>query len=369
VSDPDEDEDDQAYQHELRNLSYLTHLEHRNIVELLCSYTYRGRHNFVFPVADFGDLAKLLKMQDRPKQFSADETFVLALAELSSALNAVHNFTAKVLGLRLTGCHHDLAPRNILVNGSSLLLADFGLSRLKDIAQNSSTSFKETRGHYIAPECQGLDGTFQAHRITRKSDIWSFGCILAEVLTYMTLGADGVRDFERERKYETENYLGHRFHRGPNKPSPGVNFWLEKLAHCVQKPLKRFVSLIKRMLSVSPEERPDSGQVLSMLQHIAVDVRIEPIDDLYQEICQTSADIEATVEHRRFRSWSWAFQTLIRQSFDTETPDLSLSDTEFCFTETMDTLTSKKSEFLEILRGSQDLRQPKYVSLKWRNTV
>jgi len=49
------------YKDELHNLTLLYHLEHPNILELFGSYTYRGKHNLLFPLAGRGNLAKLLR--------------------------------------------------------------------------------------------------------------------------------------------------------------------------------------------------------------------------------------------------------------------------------------------------------------------
>jgi serine/threonine protein kinase len=155
---PQNKSDKTAYERELRNLSLLSHLKHPNIIELFCCYSYRGFHNLIFPMVDFGDLRKLLKAEERPIQFT-DTALILAITDFSSALDAMHNFFAKAVDIQLTGCHHDLAPRNILVHKDSLLLADFGLSKFKDITQDSPTQFKGSRGFYIAPECQDVDGT------------------------------------------------------------------------------------------------------------------------------------------------------------------------------------------------------------------
>lgn len=350
----------------------LRHLHHPNIVELLCVYDYRGRHHFIFPAAELGDLSKLLKMQERPREFLQDRDFVIALEGLASALNELHNFTSDLLDLRLTGRHHDLAPRNILVDSRRFLLADFGLSRLRDLEEdNASTSFKETRGYYIAPECQDFDGDFQSYRITNKSDIWSFGCILMEVLTYMAFGSSGVQMFQAERRYERPQFVSYRFHRGRDRGSPVVEAWLRKLDdHFQSRPLKRFAALVQRILSINPELRPDSALVHKALQYISIDIRIEPINALYAEIEKVCSDIEAVIEHRRFRSWSWAIRTQVDRIFDSLLAETTAPWTNiFDFAKVAGVLDSVHKELEESssLPGS-DFRPPSFVSLKWHNT-
>lgn len=38
------------YEAELRNLSILNHLKHPNIIEVLSAFTYRTKHNLIFPL-------------------------------------------------------------------------------------------------------------------------------------------------------------------------------------------------------------------------------------------------------------------------------------------------------------------------------
>ena len=303
------------YLRELHNLSLLTQIKHPNIVELLCIYSYQDLHTFVFPAADHGDLEKLLEMPERPAQFNADEVFFVSLAELASALDAVHNFFVDMLDIRLTGYHHDLAPRNILVDGSSFLLADFGLSTFKDRTEKSSTSFKNNRGFYIAPECQDLEGKLQTFRINQSSDIWSFGCILMEVFVYMKHGVQGVEEFEEARTYETPEFISRRYHNGPNRSSPAVVRWIEELGINALKHEKRLLHLISTILSIKPQDRPKSGQVLSLVQLVAIEALSKATENEFVENAETGDDLEAFIELKRFRSWAWAFEQTAEPRF------------------------------------------------------
>ncbi|KAK2836993.1 hypothetical protein FQN49_006513, partial [Arthroderma sp. PD_2] len=168
------------YEAELYNLSLLNQLQHPNIIELLGSYTYRDKHNFVFPCIHGGDLAQLLREPHRREAFRFNRAFYVALSELSSAIEVLHYFTASDLDLKLIGCHRDLKPSNILVDGGHFMLADFGLSRFTPISDDSKSIFGHAQGSYLAPECQNIED-FSMFPVGRSSDIWSFGCIIAEI--------------------------------------------------------------------------------------------------------------------------------------------------------------------------------------------
>ena len=128
-------------------------------------------------------------MPERPVYFMTDEFFVFAFSSVwqhwpqNAGCDAY--FFADLLDLHLTDSHHDLAHSNILVDGTPLLLADFGLSHFKDPAEQSSTCFETNRLYYIALECQDLEGKRQPGRMDQASDIWSFACTLREVYEHV----------------------------------------------------------------------------------------------------------------------------------------------------------------------------------------
>jgi serine/threonine protein kinase len=79
--------------------------------------------------------------------------------------------------------HRDLKPHNLLIsaNGQQLKLADFGLARLSGLPNGPYTSEVVTLW-YRAPEL--LMG---GNRYSAAVDLWSVGCIFAEMATGMPL--------------------------------------------------------------------------------------------------------------------------------------------------------------------------------------
>ena len=121
------------------------------------------------------DLHRLLTSRPLEKQF-----IQYFLYQIMRGLKYVHS--AGVV-------HRDLKPSNILVNENcDLKICDFGLARIQD---PQMTGYVSTR-YYRAPE---IMLTWQKYDV--EVDIWSAGCIFAEMLEGKPLfpGKDHVNQF------------------------------------------------------------------------------------------------------------------------------------------------------------------------------
>lgn len=330
----------------MENLALLTFLKHPNIVQLYCSYMYRDTYNLIFAVADGGSLDNFLK-QDQDATGLTGTQLLLALAGLADAINSTHNFTSEAIDISLSGCHHDLAPRNILLHSGTLLLADFGLSTFRNVDEDSLTMFKEVRGSYVAPECQDIDnGQVQSGQVSRASDIWSFGCILMEVLIHMMQGPAGVEHFRNGRNSQvTPEIDWFRFHRGRGEPNPEVNSWLDRLQMTGPPFSLRLVDLIREMLSMDPSERPRSKRVLELLRGIAILSLADAVKASLGGTSRADPGTERTLGHLRFETWLVAFKQLL----DDVTND-SQSDVDFAFPVVVEAL----QEILRILENREE---------------
>ncbi len=347
-----------GYLQEENNLHILCRLKHPNIVRLISSYKFRGKINFLFPQAQGGSLHELLRTKDRPRQFETDSSFLLALCHLASAIATVHSFTIKELNLSMIGCHHDLKPRNILVHEDNFLLSDFGLARLKSATQSSKSDFTFGPAWYLAPECEDYEDDYEKHTISRPSDIWSFGCILLESLTYLLEGGTGVVDFEKKRKVRLGNVTTYAFHAGPSSVNPGVVAWmlrLEDIASKTSPHLTSLVDLVKRMLAIEPTQRPSASETMLSLQRTYLAMSFQQLCDSFRCGYLAHDNYELKAEYERFQIWGSLSGLVLVSGDESDSSSLRRSSPQMAFEDATDQFRVMQERLDDLLNlGSQE---------------
>ncbi len=77
-------------------------------------------------------------------------------------------------------CHRDIKPSNILINAHQAKLCDFGSAKVLAAGQKNIAYICSR--YYRAPEL-----LFGATFYTQQVDIWSLGCVIAEMMTNRSL--------------------------------------------------------------------------------------------------------------------------------------------------------------------------------------
>jgi len=151
----------------LREIKLLRHLQHENIVKIKDILPPPSLENFkdmyiLYELMDT-DLHQII----RSSQPLSDEHGQFFIYQLLRGLKYIHS--ANVL-------HRDLKPSNILLNANcDLRICDFGLARTSS-EKEYMTEYVVTRW-YRAPEL-----LLSCAEYTAAIDIWSCGCIFAELL-------------------------------------------------------------------------------------------------------------------------------------------------------------------------------------------
>eukprot|EP01012_Entosiphon_sulcatum_P003164 TRINITY_DN10905_c1_g1_i1.p1 TRINITY_DN10905_c1_g1~~TRINITY_DN10905_c1_g1_i1.p1 ORF type:complete len:411 (-),score=118.62 TRINITY_DN10905_c1_g1_i1:329-1561(-) len=151
----------------VREVYLLKHFNHENIIALTDIIEPKQPEHFseVYIACDLmdTDLHHIIRSQ----QQLTEQHLQFFLYQLLRGLKAIHS--AGVL-------HRDLKPSNIVVNANcDLKICDFGLAREQDL-ENEMTDYVATRW-YRAPEL-----LMQSKGYTGTIDMWSVGCIFAEML-------------------------------------------------------------------------------------------------------------------------------------------------------------------------------------------
>nr|CAD1834284.1 unnamed protein product [Ananas comosus var. bracteatus] len=273
----------------LREIKLLRLLRHPDIVEIKHIMLPPSRRDFkdiyvVFELME-SDLHQVIKANDDLTK----EHYQFFLYQLLRALKYIH--TANVY-------HRDLKPKNILANANcKLKICDFGLAR---VAFNDTpttifwTDYVATRW-YRAPE---LCGSFFS-KYTPAIDIWSIGCIFAEVLTgkplfpgknvvhqldLMTdlLGTPSLDTISRVRNEKARRYLSSM---RKKQPIP----FSQKFPNADPLALK----LLERLLAFDPKDRPTAEEALA-------DPYFKGLAKVEREpSCQPIAKMEFEFERRR----------------------------------------------------------------------
>ncbi|NWU34212.1 LCK kinase, partial [Hylia prasina] len=134
--------------------------------------------------------------------------------------------------------HRDLRAANILVSDALCCkIADFGLARLIEDNEYTAREGAKFPIKWTAPEAINY-GTF-----TIKSDVWSFGILLTEIVTYGRIPYPGMTNPEVIQNLE----------RGYRMPQPD---------NCPAE----LYELMRQCWKESPEERPTFEFMKSVLE-------------------------------------------------------------------------------------------------------
>lgn len=263
----------------LRELKLLRHFRgHKNIV---CLYDmdivdpYNFSEVYLYEELLDCDLHQIIRSQ----QGLTDQHYQSFIYQILVGLKYIHS--ANVL-------HRDLKPGNLLVNADcEIKICDFGLARGGSSGNSEDgfmTEYVATRW-YRAPE---IMLSFRSY--TTAIDVWSIGCILAELLGGVPFfkGTDYVNQLctiieilgtpSEETIQRISSTRAQEFIRGMKKYD-GISF---KVLFPQANPLA--LDLLKKMLAFDPKERIT---IKDALDHPYLKIWRDPVDE---PVCEREFD-------------------------------------------------------------------------------
>jgi serine/threonine-protein kinase len=149
-----------------QEIDILSHLDHPNILPLLCAERAGVFLYYVMPYASGGSLRGLISREGH-------RTVEDALATITQLAEGVAHAHARGI------IHRDIKPENVLFEDGRALLGDFGVAKALDIAGGkklTETGFIVGTPTYMSPE-QALN-----EAVDGRTDIYALGCVLFEML-------------------------------------------------------------------------------------------------------------------------------------------------------------------------------------------
>ncbi|XP_061826087.1 mitogen-activated protein kinase 12 [Nerophis lumbriciformis] len=234
-----------------RELRLLKHMKHENVIGLLDVFTADlslDKFNDFYLVMPYmgTDLGKLMKLQRL-----SEEKIQYLVYQILKGLKYIHS--AGII-------HRDLKPGNLAINQDcELKILDFGLARQAD---SEMTGYVVTRW-YRAPEV-----ILSWMHYTQTVDIWSVGCIMAEMLQGKPLfkGNDHLDQLTEIMKITgtpSQEFVA-------KLESEDAKSYIKGLQKVEKKDLQKVfatakpqaVSVLERMLLLDPESRVTAADAL-----------------------------------------------------------------------------------------------------------
>ena len=292
---------DKSFQTERRNLEQFKKClsKNANIMLSFATFVHGSQFNIIFRLADL-DLNNFLygsysEFSQRCAGFTPKVLFEEAWC-LASALHFLHEELR--LGDQKISCAHlDLKPENILVvefisspDASTAvgrwMISDFGIAAIEpldpeahaswtgkgqqltpgDVIRDRSMNPPRGPGPFQAPEMQPNKGW----RVSKSSDMWSFGCIIAMILAFSIGGPEKVEQLYNCRKDDSDDYF---YTEGP-AVKPSITEWLRGQTEDQNLKehwlwIKECQSLIQDLLIVHKKDRPNAATTAMRLLNIS----------------------------------------------------------------------------------------------------
>ncbi|KAF8107870.1 hypothetical protein N665_0116s0075 [Sinapis alba] len=234
---------EEAFEAEVETLGKI---RHKNIVKLWCCCTTRDCKLLVYEYMPNGSLGDLLH-SSKGGTLGWATRFKIIL-DAAEGLSYLHHDCAPPI------VHRDVKSNNILIDGDyGARVADFGVAKVVDLTGKAPKSMSVIAGScgYIAPEYA------YTLRVNEKSDIYSFGVVILEIVTRKRPVAPELG--EKDLVKWVCSTLDQK----------GVEHVIDpKLDSCFKEEISKILNIGLLCTSPLPINRPSMRRVVKMLQEI-----------------------------------------------------------------------------------------------------
>ena len=196
------------------------------IIKLVDAYVTSSHIHLITEYAERGDLSKMIKRLKTKNRYLIEDTIKRYLFQICLGIQYLHNNNV---------IHRDIKSANIfLTKDNDIKLGDVGIVKILKSTNNFAYTNIGTP-YYMSPEL------YKNRRYNSKTDIWSIGVVLYELMTF-------------KLPYNSDNIAGLRY-----KISNQDWFMDQKYKSRYSKEL---YSLLKKILHPTPYTRYDVNQIL-----------------------------------------------------------------------------------------------------------
>ncbi|CAD8154014.1 unnamed protein product [Paramecium pentaurelia] len=207
----------------LNEIDVLKNLHHPCIIEYRESFVDRNKYLcIVMDYAEEGTLHQRLEQQKQKQEHLKESQIIEWFTQICLAVKYIHD--RRII-------HRDIKTQNIFISKGEIKLGDFGIAKSlinsEDLCQTAIGT-----PYYISPEvCQRIPYDF-------KSDIWSLGCMLYEMMAL-------------KHAFDAKTMEGLFLKIITGKYQPVPTFYSQEL-----------IQLLKDILNTDPQKRLTINQIL-----------------------------------------------------------------------------------------------------------